>query len=152
MRLEIARVEFNLVWIIRSDIVSRLLKFAWYISFSILCYHIFISGSQICVKLGLDTKLAGYTKLVGYTNWLVPQPNWSRKINLIDYTKLIGWLHKTNGLQQIISPSQLTDNTKLIGCKKSNYLKNSFKSHKTNWPNKTNYLYKNSCLHITSWV
>ena len=55
MRLEIARVEFNLVWIIRSEIVSRLLKFAWYISFSILCYHIFISGSQICVKLGLDT-------------------------------------------------------------------------------------------------
>ena len=72
MRLEIARVEFNLVWIIRSEIVSRLLKFAWYISFSILCYHIFISGSQICVKLGLDTKLAGYTKLVGYTNSLVP--------------------------------------------------------------------------------
>ena len=68
MRREIARVEFNLVWIIRSDIVSRLLKFAWYILFSILFYHIFISGSQICVKLGFDIKLAGYTKLVGYTN------------------------------------------------------------------------------------
>jgi len=39
-----------------------------YISFSILCYHIFTSGSQICVKLGFDTKLAGYTKLVGYKN------------------------------------------------------------------------------------